>query len=54
MTIRELYQWAEQHNCLDIQVYKNSNLDMYPIKDVFKFDSDLAAICDFEPRVVLD
>lgn len=60
MTIRELYNWAEENNCLDLDLYKNINLDMYPIEKPFVFDyrevwgKSLAEICNIKPRVVLD
>ena len=54
MTIRDLYNWAEKNNCTDLELYKNCQLDMFHIEDVYIFDFDLAEKCGIEPRVVLD
>lgn len=54
MTIRELYKWAEEHNCLDLELYKNVQLDMFHIEDCYLFSLDLADKCGIEPRVVVD
>lgn len=31
MTVKELYEWAEKHNCLDIKLAKFSNLEIEDI-----------------------
>ena len=54
MTVKDLYKWAEEHNCLDLELYKNVQLNMFHIQDCYLFSFDLADKCGIEPRVVLD
>ena len=35
MTIRELYEWAENLDALDINVFKNVNLDIFPVESMY-------------------
>ena len=41
MTVKDLYKWAEEHNCLDLELYKNVQLDMYPVQECYLFSFDL-------------
>lgn len=51
MTIRELYEWAEKHNALDLNLMKNINLDFYNIHDAYLVDfSEM----DCDSNVILD
>jgi hypothetical protein len=34
MTVKELYEWAERHNCLDIKLAKFCNLEIEDITSV--------------------
>ena len=32
VTIRELYEWAKQNNCLDDMIYKHCNFDLHQLR----------------------
>ena len=60
MTIKELYNWASEHDCLDYDIYKCINLDMYPINDCYIFGpgkiagKSLTELCSIKPLVIVD
>ena len=57
MTIRELYEWAKENNCLDKTLAKNCNLEIFDIEHAINVDDDenihtIFALC--VNKVILD
>ena len=40
MTIKELYDWTKDNDCLDVPIYKNVNLDIKEIHDKMYFEEN--------------
>lgn len=55
MTIREIYDWAKEHDCLDITIAKHSNTDIMDIRDIVHLKEVLPDLYNEDyDRVVLD
>lgn len=40
MNIQELYDWAKEHDILDVPIYKHNNFDIHEIKDKIYLKKD--------------
>ena len=54
MTIRELYDWAEKHEALDLNMTKNINLDLFEIEEAHRTYYKDWGFEDEEDVVILD
>lgn len=53
MTVRELYEWAEKNNCLDVELFKNSNLSWYPIDNMYYIEDAMISNAFGEDAIVV-
>lgn len=53
MTVRELYEWAENNNCLDVELFKNSNLSWYPIDNMYYIEDAMISNAFGEDAIVV-
>ena len=49
-TVRDLYEWAKENNCLDTPIYKHCNFDIHEIRAVCSIE-DVPA---YNKMVVID
>lgn len=55
MTIQELYDWAKEHECLDIQVVKHLNGDFFEVNSVCRLGEEIPGFYNKDlDRVVID
>lgn len=55
MTIRELYDWAEKHDALDLNIMKNVNLDLFEIEEAHRtYYKDWGFEVETKDIVILD
>lgn len=54
MTIKEIYNWAKQHDCLNITISKNSNFSIYDITSITHLKEEFSNISDDHDKVILD
>lgn len=54
MTIQEIYNWAKENNCLDIDVAKHINMNFYDIETILLLSSEIPEYNLDYDRVVLD
>lgn len=55
MTIQDIYDWAKEHNCLDVPVAKHINTDFVDVNTVIHLKDELPDLYSGQnDRVVLD
>lgn len=53
MTIQELYDWGKKHDCLDVTISKNCNLECVDVLSVFHIKEEIECYDEMD-RVVID
>lgn len=54
MTIREMYNWAKEHDCLDVIVVKHMNAELFDIRDIVHLKEVLNISNENDDKVILD
>lgn len=55
MTVQEIYDWAKEHNCLNVPIAKHTNMDIVDVNVIIHLEEEIPNLCNgYSDRVILD